>query len=404
MSDAHRRTIVIVVPDLGAGGSVSAVAVRQAGELSARHCVILMSRTPPLETLPAVEFVGIHTSKWKWLRRFCHVPRELSFAIAVRQALGRLHERTPIDVVWFHSHSTTAMSAAPLRSLGVQAFMTTHGDIFDRPPGTYAKELAWFYRQVTPAAYRRADRIQVLSPAMRDRAIASGALPAHIRVVPNGIDPAEIGLPANLQARTAGSFLPRQTLRLLYVGSLGYVKGPDVLIRAVAVLRSQNPNGLDVEACFVGGGDATELQELSFQLGLGESIRFLGPRPRTALGALYLDCDIVCVPSRSEALSTAALEAMLCGVPVVASRTGGLLTMVEDGVTGYLANPDDPKSLARAILKASSSREGLAAMGQRGLEKVQREFTWSGVAAQLQEMLDDEFATGAAPVRVQSHG
>lgn len=387
MSDG-RRTIVIVSPDLGAGGSVSDIAMRHARELAANHRVVLMSRSAPQAVPARVEMITVVARRWNWLRRFCHVPNEVAFALAVRQALLRVHEHSPIDIVWCHSHATAALSAAPLRRLGVQSFMTAHGDIFDRPAGTYASELAWFYRQVTPAAYRLCDRVQVLSPAMRDRAIASGAAPALVHVIPNGLDAAEIGLPADTPPRPAESFLPGHSLRLLYVGNLLHVKGPDVLLHAVRILRDDTAGGLDASACFVGGGPPGELEKLAAQLRLGDHVRFLGSQPRTSLGLHYTHCDIVCIPSRSEPLSLAALEAMMSGAPVVASRTGGLVTVVTDGVTGCLANAGDPQDLARAIRQAASSREHLAQMGQRGFDKVRREYSWPQVAAQLQSMVD----------------
>ena len=392
MSEARRRTIAIVVPDMGEGGSVSAVALRHASELCANNRVILVSRSSAKSQPASVDFIAVHARKWNWLRRLCHVPNEMSFTLGVRDALQRLHQHTRLDVVWCHSHSTTALSATQLRELGVRLFMTTHGDIFDRPAGTYTNELAWYYRRVTPLAYRRADRVQVLSPAMRQRAVAGGALSQHVHLIPNGLDPSEIGLSVAPRARTAQEFLPRQVVRLLYVGSLWHVKGPDVLLRALRILCDIRGAGLSYEARYIGTGSPAKLKKLAVELQIENRVRFDGPQSRTSLSGSYADCDIVCVPSRSEALSTAALEAMMCSVPIVASRTGGLCAQVEDGVTGHLARPDDPADLARAILDAVQSREHLADMGRLGQVKVLRDFAWPQVGAQLQRMLDEAFA------------
>lgn len=385
MRPVFRRTIAIVAPDLGAGGSVSAVALRHAAALSEGNRVILVSRTPPAALPDDVEFVGVQARKWNWLRRLCHVPNEVSFARATRRVLDGLHARTPLDVVWCHSHSTTALAAAPLRAMGVRSIMTTHGDIFDRPAGTYTRELAWYYRRVTPLAYRRADRIQVLSPAMRDRALASGAEPGHVHLVPNGLDPREIGWPEAPPPRGAQDFMPQQAVRLLYVGSLWHVKGPDVLLRAMRLLLDA---GLRVQAKYIGSGAPDALQMLAAQLEVGDTVQWLGAQPRTSLGTFYRDCDLVVVPSRSEALSTAVLEGMSCGTPIVASRTGGLCVQVEDGVTGLLATPDDAADLARAIRAAAESPQRLAQMGAAGQVRVLRDYDWRHVAQQLQAMVD----------------
>src|SRR5258706_12692507 len=161
------NTLVVIAPDFGPGGSVWTVAWRHAVELSRSHKVYFIARTTPVGTHSNIDPIVVSYRDWNWLRRLCHVPNEMSYLRGVRRALQALCGREEIDLVWCHSHSAAALVATPLkRRFGFQIVMTAHGDIFDRPPGTYLPELTWFYKLVTPRAYRQADFVQALSPYM----------------------------------------------------------------------------------------------------------------------------------------------------------------------------------------------------------------------------------------------
>ena len=327
-------------------------------------------------------------SGWNWLRRFCHVPNELSFLWAARQALKKLGARESIKAVWCHSHGAAALVAAPLKhALRYRAIMTTHGDIFDRPAGTYSRELTWFYKKVTPMAYRQSDVVHALSPYMAEWAVRGGSARDRVRLVPNGIDPQDIGA-TTIVPRAADSFMPEGTLRLLYVGSLWSVKGVDVLIRAVAKLTAVLGAGKSVSLTLIGEGTLrAELEALVVALGLEKQVSFLGRVPRRNLLPHYQSADILCVPSISEALPTVGLEAMLCGLPVVGSNTGGIPFLVNEDVNGYLATPGDAASLGRALTKAAASREHLAELGEQSFIKARAGFGWAGIAIQLAELV-----------------
>ena len=379
--------LVIIAPDLAHGGSVGAVAWRHALELSRSFKVYVITRAVP-DGVPAnIEPVIVRHSGWNWLRRFCHVPNELSFLWAAREALKKLGTRESIKAVWCHSHGAAALVASPLkRTLGCRTVMTTHGDIFDRPAGTYSRELTWFYKKVTPMAYRQTDVVHALSPYMVEWAVKGGSARDQVRLVPNGIDPQDIGATA-LVPRAADSFMSAGTLRLLYVGSLWSVKGVDVLIRAVAELNAI-PTGMAVSLTLIGEGTLRhELEGLVAALGLEKQVSFLGRVPRRNLLPHYQAADILCVPSISEALPTVALEAMLCGLPVVGSNTGGIPFLVNEGVNGYLATPGDVASLGRAIAKAAASRGHLAELGEQSFIKARAGFGWAGIAIQLAELV-----------------
>jgi glycosyltransferase involved in cell wall biosynthesis len=382
--------LVIIAPDLRTGGSVGGVALRHAIAMNASRDVHVITRAVPPDLPAGICPIIVRPSGWNWMRRYCHVPNELAFVLSARRALKALAATTRIDAVWCHGHATAALAAAPLkRRFGFRLVMTTHGDIFDRPAGTYSRELTWLYRKVTPVAYRAADYVQALSPYMANLAVRHGARGDRVRVIPNGVDPDDLGA-AHLAPRLPSSFRGGGALHLLYVGSLWRVKGADVLLEAAAQL--QREAGCAVELSLIGDGpERATLKALAVSLRLAGTA-FHGHVPRCALGDHYRSADILCVPSRSEALSTAALEAMLCGVPVVGSRTGGIPFIVEDGVNGYLAAPEDAVGLAGCIKRAGISKEHLAQLGARGFATARERFTWRAVTEQLDHLLREAHA------------
>ena len=388
------EAVAILAPDMGHGGSVGNVAWRHALVLGRSFRVYAIARSFPPGVHPSVEAVPVRPATWNWLRRYCHVPNELSLLRALRRALADLCRRQRIEVVWCHSHGIAARVAAPLRKrFGFRIVMTTHGDIFDRPAGTYSRELTRFYESVTPRAYREADRVHALSPYMADLAVKGGASADRVRVVPNAVDPAEIGA-QGLSPRAAASFLEGGRLRLLYVGSLWSVKGVDVLMRSLAELArgdrsARVPTRAPGDVVLTLAGEGTQRQELealAMALGVSERVDFVGRVPRKDLSRCYRNADLLCIASRSEAFSLVAVEAMHCGLPVVGSATGGIPSLVEPGFNGYLATPGDPGSLAKAIATAAASRQHLAELGARGLQRARERYTWERVGEELAEL------------------
>jgi glycosyltransferase involved in cell wall biosynthesis len=230
---------------------------------------------------------------------------------------------------------------------------------------------------------------------MADCAVRGGAERSAVRVVPNGIGAEDIGA-TNLSPRPAESFMRGGTLRLLYVGSLWNVKGVDVLIRSVAAL-ARSRGDASVQLDLVGNGPSESLlRKLVASLAMKDVVRFPGRIPRQQLAAIYAGADVLCTPSLSEAFSIVTLEAMLCGLPVVGSNTGGIPMLVDDGQSGHLAIAGDVGSLAQCLTAVSASREHLATLGARGFAKVRRQFSWDIITVEL-----DRLAAEVAPVRAR---
>ena len=158
---------------------------------------------------------------------------------------------------------------------------------------------------------------------------------------------------------------------LLWVGRIAPIKGLDTLLDAVARLSE---SGQDMRLLVVGGdtdertsGHETSLRQRIERLGLGDSVRFLGPQPQGVLPLYYAASDVTVLPSYYESFGMVALEAMACGSPVIASRVGGLVTTVRDGVTGFLVPDGDVEALAERIETLVGDPELRWRLGREGV-------------------------------------
>jgi glycosyltransferase involved in cell wall biosynthesis len=178
-----------------------------------------------------------------------------------------------------------------------------------------------------------------------------------------------------------------QALRILCIGTLHEVKGQQYLIEACRLLKER---GIPTECRFIGAGpDQTMLESLIAQAGMNDSIFLLGRRTRDEVAAELAETDVVVAPSvptpegRREGIPVALMEAMACGVPVVASGISGIPELVEHERTGLLTEPRKPESLAAALARLCGTSTLRAQLGAAGREKVLREFDLFANACEL---------------------
>lgn len=146
----------------------------------------------------------------------------------------------------------------------------------------------------------------------------------------------------------------RDKLIYISIGSLFYIKGHDILIKALSEVAQYT---LDWELRIVGGGsEEKNLQNLIKQLGLENNIKIIGRRNKQEIISLLYDSDIFILPSRSENFSVAVLEALSAGLPVVATTCGGIRECINEK-NGVLVSVEDVSGLAKSILDISKNIE-----------------------------------------------
>ncbi|HET7565592.1 MAG TPA: glycosyltransferase [Gemmatimonadaceae bacterium] len=184
----------------------------------------------------------------------------------------------------------------------------------------------------------------------------------------------------------------RSADRLLFVGRANEQKGLQVLIRALA--RTSAPLSLDV----IGDGEGrAPLERLASELGVAERVHWHGALPHTALAPYYRCAAALVVPSIDEGLGLVAVEGQLCGAPVIASNSGGLPDIVQDGRTGLLVPPGDPEALARTIDTLLARPDRGAALGHAGRLHALDLFSPNAVARRYAEIYRSAIVGAGAP-------
>ena len=289
---------------------------------------------------------------------------------------GELHEvfeRGDFDVV--HSHHaftpTPLLALAYARNADVPSVLTNHsipGRAYDGTMGDILSSALYPLRQYLNLA----DHIVAVSQAAADfMSLLVDYVP--ISVIPNGVD-CELFKPR--------PDVKRSGRRILYVSRLVNRKGPHVLIRAFKRVVGEIP---DADLVIVGDGYlGSALRMMTYDLGLVDSVKFLGDISSERLARIYASSDIFVLPSlHAESFGMVLLEAMASEVPVVASETGGVPEVVKDGDEGILVKPGDEEQLAQAILELLRSEERRSQMAKAGRRKVLARYDWRIVGEEM---------------------
>ncbi len=248
--------------------------------------------------------------------------------------------RGDYDIV--HAHyllPSAAFALLPALARHRPLVITAHGtDVYtgQRP----------FWKGLVTRALRRAHRVIVVSDFLgRELEAGYGIQPrGGVLVSDMGVDTA-LFTPGDRDAARRTRGLPDGVPHVLFVGNLVETKGVADLATALVSLAARKTG---FRATFVGGGPMlAELQRITGPI--RDSVTFAGVLPHHALVDVFRSADLFVLPSHREGLGLVCLEALACGVPVVAVRTGGIPEIIADGVNGVLVEPGDRVALADAL-------------------------------------------------------
>jgi len=226
------------------------------------------------------------------------------------------------------------------------------------------------------------DRVICASEGERNMLADVYGVPTHhVSVVPCGVD-VDHFRPQDRQAARKTVGIDGNDPIILFVGRIERLKGIDILIRAAAQLEA------GFQLVIIGGDrkDASrkqELVDLSRELGISERVHFLDAVPHDQLPLHYSAADVCVVPSYYESFGLVAVEAMACGVPVIASRVGGLKDTVQDGRTGYLVPWHCPEPFAERLELLLTNESLRRSLGREARLTAER-YRWSEVAASVE--------------------
>jgi colanic acid/amylovoran biosynthesis glycosyltransferase len=288
--------------------------------------------------------------------------------------LASLYAVTPIlswpaDIVHLGWLSAAAVWMGLMPELDVPIVVSCRGSDLRIDPLIDAQ-----YRQRLDVVFDRVDAVHCVSEELAGQAISLGLDPSKVFVGAWGVD-TEFFSPAPAPETIAPPGpLAGRALRIVSVGRLHWVKGHEYALMALHQVRR---TGLEVEYTIIGDTGAPARASVLTairDLGLEDCVRLRDEVSRVEVRAALRRADVFLLPSLSEGLSNATLEAMAVGLPVVVTDVGGMRELVTDGVDGFVVPSRDPAALAAALLDLAADSELREKMGERGRQRVVDDF------------------------------
>ncbi len=295
----------------------------------------------------------------------------------------RLRRQQP-DVVHTYMSAANVFGSLAARAAGVCGLITTRRDT------GFAD--GWLMRRALAFTSRWARRVVAVSDdAARVAAARDGLAEERLRVIPNGID-LERFTPRGRRVeirRLLG--VPETAPLLVSVTHLTRVKGIDLLVDATRRIRVRSPEARAVVAGR--GAEQARIEQSVRSAGLEDSFRLLGSYEDVP--GLLEAADLFVLPSRSEGQPNAVMEAMAMGLPVVATRVGGVPEVARDGDEALLVPPEDAEALAAACLSLLAEPARARRLGAAGRERAARQFSLTRMIRRYEELYQDVVGTGA---------
>lgn len=273
--------------------------------------------------------------------------------------LKRLISKEKVDIIHAQTRVTQVLGSFLSRATGVPMITTCHG--FFRP--------RWFRR--TFPCWGHAV-IAISKPVAKHLNSDFGVPESKIRLIANGIDLNRFIMTNEKRRQAARQVLKIGDFPLIgIIARLSDVKGIDVLIKAMPIILKKAPSA---KLLIAGEGpEEAELKKLAEDLSLTAHVYFKSTINKTH--ELLPAFDVFAMPSLMEGLGLSVMEAQACGIPVVASRIGGLIDLIEDGKSGYLVPSNDPSALAEKITEALSNPQRSKAMAEQARSNIEQHFS-----------------------------
>jgi glycosyltransferase involved in cell wall biosynthesis len=252
--------------------------------------------------------------------------------------------------------------------------ITAHGsDVYKIPKkGIFKKIFIWIIS--------KSNAITTVSYANKRRLIDLGLKKEMITVIPNGV---------NLSQFKTKSILGenRDKIDIVWIGKINEIKGLEYLIQAMVTVIDIHPNS---NLTLIGDGPLKQKYEkLTFDLSLNKNIVFAGSIKNNKIPDYLEDKDIFVLPSLSEGLPLAIIEAMAASKPIITSNVGGISDLVDDGVNGILIDSKNPDLLAEKICYLIENPKIRKNMGIESRKKIEKNFTWDKIINNLIQIYEN---------------
>lgn len=282
------------------------------------------------------------------------------------------------DIIHAHNIFFVASAVAPWLKmrLGVPLVTTMHLGSLERLDGLHRWAARLYEVSVGRWILRHSDLVVAVGDAVRDHARSLGVTPDRLITIPNSVAAPPARVPP---AGVSPTGYPLTPPRVVFVGRLIVNKGPHLLVNAAGDVLQKDPR---VEFHFVGDGPLRNRLEAEVaRRGYGRQFRFWGLRDDVP--DILSSATLFVRPSLLEGMPLAVLEAMVCGVPVIATRVGGTAELIQDGETGWLVEPGDARGLATAILALLRDPPQRRRLAANARNRAERHIGWDAAAAHL---------------------
>jgi glycosyltransferase involved in cell wall biosynthesis len=285
---------------------------------------------------------------YNFLPRICPAQKTRALLKTLRR------QRPDYDLIHCHTVFDLGLAGLELRkAFGLPLVVTVYGTDVNWLSEEAERRAAPGIAEATRRVLNGADRVICVSRDLADKVHLLGTPKEKIHWIPNGVD-TNLFTHGDLQQERKNLGWPDTKKVVLFVGNVIETKGVGDLVDAVSEIEKGEKRVPDYLVLIAGLGGEFErkLQDRVSQRRLESKIRFLGPQPYDKVHTLMRACDILCLPSWREGWPLVLVEAMACGRPVVATRTGGIPEIVTGPELGILCEPRNPPDLADALTKA----------------------------------------------------
>lgn len=298
-------------------------------------------------------------------------PRVIARATELARDIGA-------SIVQSHSYKPHLIAMAVSRLTGTPWIGFHHG-------WTAENLKVRLFHALDRATLPQADRVVAVSREGEQWMLDAGCAREQVAMISNAVDPADFSCSESRASIRRDLSIDEGAVLLCAVGRLSREKGQDVLIDAFARI-AQRHDALQV-ALAGDGPDRLALEAQATALGVRSRVHFLGHQPHVA--RIYAAADILVLPSRSEGMPNALLEAMATGTPVIASAVGGIPEVAHDGLDAWLVPSDDAPALAAAIEDAIEHPDEMRMRAHRAQQQVLETRAPAQRAARLVALYDD---------------
>src|SRR3990167_4369574 len=309
-----------------------------------------------------------------YIPKFARFLYGLFYFLSIIRCIKRILKNFDFEIIytnWLYPDSFAAMLIAKLfQKPFVVCALGTDVNVYMKYP---------LRKRMILTTIRKSTKTLTVSKALKEKIVEQGIPPEHIEVLYDGVDKKIFNPQDKNRVREKLGLTPPFPL-ILYVGNLKIWKGVDYLIDALKILVSQKK---EIKLCLIGdGSERKSLEKKVRRENLCNRVYFEGRKQHKDISLWMNASDLLCLPSLMEGVPNVMLEAWACGIPVVATKVGGIPEILNDQNYGIMVEPQDSASLAQALLEGLSKNWDIEKIKQHSLE-----FSWEENAKKLFKIL-----------------